>query len=171
MAFRVPTRLTIEQLAEELCAAWCSVVVGLGGGSVLDAAKAAAMLATNGGRCADYIGRDRDRRPPLPCVAVPTTCGTGSEMTYVSMISDPAAGRKISVKGESMFPSRALVDADLLATLPASLVAATGVDALTHALEGYTGKLSNPASNALAQRVVELLFRVPPTRHRLTEIG
>ncbi len=157
-----PRATTIEQLAEKIRQNQCTAVVGLGGGSVLDATKAAAMLATNGGRCADYIGRDRYSRPPLPFLAVPTTCGTGSEVTWVSVISDEATRRKISVKGESMFPDRALVDADLLASLPPSMVAATGVDALTHALEAYTGKAANPASDALALRAVETLFRYLP---------
>ncbi len=154
-----PRASTIERLADELRAAQCSLVVGLGGGSVLDAAKAAAMLATNGGKCTDYIGHDRYSRLPLPFLAVPTTCGTGSEVTWVSVISDAQSRRKISVKGESMFPTRALVDAELLSSLPAPLVAATGIDALTHALEAYTGRRSNPASDALAQGAVELLFR------------
>jgi alcohol dehydrogenase len=154
-----PRAATVEALGERLRREAVSLVVGLGGGSVLDAAKAAAVLATNGGAVADYEGVARYRRPPLPVVAVPTTCGTGSEVTWVAVISLPERRLKISVKGEAMFPRRALVDADLLATLPPPLVAATGLDALTHALEAATGRRANPASDALAARAVALLLR------------
>jgi alcohol dehydrogenase len=154
-----PRDSTVEALAEELRRQGSDGVVGLGGGSVLDAAKAAAMLARNGGRLADFEGRDRYRERPLPMIAVPSTCGTGSEVTWVSVVTVPERRAKISVKGETMFPAVALVDADLLATLPPHLVAWTGLDALTHALEATTGRRSNPASAALAERAIALLCR------------
>ncbi len=153
-----PRAATIEALAEEMRRVGTTVVVGLGGGSVLDAAKAAAMLATNGGRCEDYEGPERFSLRPLPFIAVPTTCGTGSEVTWVSVITVPQRAAKISVKGAGMFPAVALVDADLLATLPSHLVAWTGLDALTHALEAVTGKPANPASDALATAASARLF-------------
>ncbi len=133
-------------------------VVALGGGSVLDAAKAAAMLATNDGTPEDYEGPNRYSSPPLPMIAIPTTCGTGSEVTWVSVLSHPPTRRKISVKGETMFPDQALVDADLIATLPAELIAWTGLDALTHALEATTCAVANPVSDALAEKAIVLLF-------------
>ena len=154
-----PRSGTIEELAAELRDRGTEAVIGLGGGSALDAAKAAAMVATNGGSCADYLGADRYDNRPLPLIAVPTTCGTGSEVTWVSVINVPASATKISVKGESMFPDVALVDADLLASLPGHLVAATGVDALTHAIESTTGQCANPASDALAEKAIALVFR------------
>lgn len=137
-------------------------VVGLGGGSVLDAAKAAAMLATNEGRAEHFEGRGRYAHPPLPFVAIPTTCGTGSEVTWVSVLTNEPTQTKISIKGESMFPSMALVDADLLRTLPARLVASTGMDALTHALEATTCRVSNLVSDALAEKAITLLLRYLP---------
>lgn len=154
-----PRASTLEAMAEMAREESVDAVLGLGGGSVLDAAKAAAMLATNGGRCESYEGRNRFSRPALPFIAMPTTCGTGSEVTWVSVISVPERKAKISVKGDGMFPRVALVDPDLLTTLPASLVAWTGLDALTHALEATTGRLANPASDALAERAIELLCR------------
>lgn len=157
-----PRAATVEALAELARGEGATVVVGLGGGSVLDAAKAAAMLARNGGRCADYQGAERFTVAPLPFVALPTTCGTGSEVTWVSVITDPERRTKISVKGHGMFPDHALVDADLLTSLPSRLVAWTGLDALTHALEALTGKPANPASDALATRAVELLLGFLP---------
>lgn len=133
-------------------------IVGLGGGSVLDAAKAAAMLAVNDGSAEDYVGKNRYASTPLPFVAVPTTCGTGSEVTWVSVLTHEPTRTKISLKGESMFPRFALVDADLIRTLPGRLVASTGLDALTHALEATTCRLANPVSDALAEKAVALLL-------------
>jgi alcohol dehydrogenase len=154
-----PRASTVEELASQIASKGSCAVIGLGGGSVLDAAKAAAMLATNGGGCRDYEGANRFTRSPLPFIALPTTCGTGSEVTWVSVISLPEERVKISVKGHDMFPAVALVDSDLVTTLPSHLVAWTGLDALTHALEALTVKLANPASDALATRAVELLLR------------
>jgi alcohol dehydrogenase len=152
---RIPT---VERLAETARSARCEVVVGLGGGSALDAAKAAAMLATNDGPLRSYVGRNLYANPPLPFVAVPTTCGTGSEVTWVSVLTDPEEGVKLSIKGESMFPAWALVDPDLLRTLPPQVVAWTALDALTHALEASTCRFANPVSDALAERAVALVF-------------
>ncbi|MCA8955422.1 MAG: iron-containing alcohol dehydrogenase [Planctomycetes bacterium] len=155
-----PRTTTAERLGER--ARTCQVVLGFGGGSVLDAAKAAAMLATNDGRALDYVGRNRFTRPPLPFVAIPTTCGTGSEVTWVSVLTDPDKRVKVSLKGEGMFPDIALVDADLLVGMPPALVAATGFDALTHALEATTGLPRNPVSDALAEKAITLLLEFLP---------
>jgi alcohol dehydrogenase len=153
-----PRATTVEAIADGIRDEGLSPVLGLGGGSVLDAAKAAAMLAPNGGRCLDYQGKERYRKPPLPFLAIPTTCGTGSEVTWVSVISVPERREKISIKGTSMFPDWALVDADLVATLPPHLVAWTGLDALTHALEACTVNLANPISDAVATEAVRALL-------------
>ncbi len=153
-----PRTTTAARLAGILRDAGLGGVVALGGGSVLDAAKAGAMLAANPGTPEDYEGPNRYPNPPLPMIAIPTTCGTGSEVTWVSVLSHEPSRRKISVKGESMFPDQALVDADLIATLPAGLVAWTGLDALTHALEATTCTAANPVSDALAEKAISLLF-------------
>ncbi|MEM1182903.1 MAG: iron-containing alcohol dehydrogenase [Acidobacteriota bacterium] len=134
-------------------------VFALGGGSALDAAKAAAMLATNELRVEQYEGKNRYANAPKPFVAIPTTCGTGSEVTWVSVLTNDTTHIKISVKGESMFPDQAVVDADLLRTLPPKLVAMTGLDALTHALECLTCTAANPVSDALATQATVLIFR------------
>ncbi len=154
-----PRAATVDRLADWARGEGVDLVVGLGGGSVLDAAKAAAMLVPNSGSIAAYEGRERFSAAPLPFLAVPTTCGTGSEVTWVAVITQPERLWKMSVKGERMFPRWAIVDADLLATLPPRYVAWTGLDALTHALEATTGRAANPASDALALRAVALLFR------------
>ncbi|MEZ4699877.1 MAG: iron-containing alcohol dehydrogenase [Rhodothermales bacterium] len=153
-----PRNTTIDRLAAGARDRGIRCVVGLGGGSVLDAAKAVAMLLRNPGGCLDYEGRNRFAHGSAPFIAIPTTCGTGSEVTWVSVITDAAAKRKASVKGDGMFPRVALVDAQLLRTLPHALVAQTGADALTHAVEAYTGQAANPVSDALAEQAVTLLF-------------
>ncbi len=154
-----PRTQTATRIGELMRASDLQAVIALGGGSVLDAAKAGAMLATNPGTPEQYEGPNLYEHRPKPMIAIPTTCGTGSEVTWVSVLSHPESRRKISVKGETMFPDQALVDADLIRTLPASLVAWTGLDALTHALEATTCTLANPVSDALAERAITLLFR------------
>ncbi|MFT7485007.1 MAG: alcohol dehydrogenase [Candidatus Paceibacteria bacterium] len=134
------------------------VLVGFGGGSVIDAAKAAAMLATNKGGVGAWLGKNVFDEDPLPFIAVPTTCGTGSEVTWVSVLTDEARNIKISIKGTQMFPSVALVDADLIGGLPAHLIVSTGLDALTHALEATTGSVRNPVSDAMAEKSIALTF-------------
>ena len=153
-----PRTATAERIAELIRSEGLEGVVALGGGSVLDAAKAAAMLAANPGEALDYEGPNLYPHRPLPMIALPTTCGTGSEVTWVSVLSHQGERRKISVKGETMFPDQALVDADLIRTLPANLVAWTGLDALTHAIEATTCTVANPVSDALAEKAIALLF-------------
>ena len=152
-----PRTTTAERVA--LVARGAEAIVGFGGGSVMDAAKGAAMLATNPGRALDYVGANRFDHDPLPFIAVPTTCGTGSEVTWVSVLTDLDRSSKVSLKGDGMFPDVALVDSDLLMGLPARLIAETGLDALTHALEATTGRRHNPAVDALAEASIDLTFR------------
>ncbi|MFL6233324.1 MAG: iron-containing alcohol dehydrogenase, partial [Thermoanaerobaculia bacterium] len=154
-----PRAFTVDRLAAWGREEGATLVVGVGGGSVLDAAKAAAMVITNGGSAADYEGPNRFTEKPLPFIAIPTTCGTGSEVTWVSVLTVEERHAKISVKGEGMFPDWAIVDADLIRTLPGRLVAWTGADALTHAVEAATCRLANPVSDALAEKAVALLLK------------
>ncbi len=153
-----PRTTTVERIAELARERDSQVMIGIGGGSVLDAAKAAAMLATNGGALLDYVGKDRIAKQPLPFIAVPTTCGTGSEVTWVSVVTSEDAASKVSVKGLGMFPDYALVDAELIAQLPRPLLASTSMDALTHAIEASTGAYANPVSDALSDRAVQRIF-------------
>lgn len=157
-----PRHTTVDALVDRARGEEAEVVIGLGGGSVLDAAKAVAMLLRNPGSCLDYEGKNRFSEPAAPFLAIPTTCGTGSEVTWVSVITHATEKRKLSIKGDGMFPTHAFIDADVLTTLPASLVASTGLDALTHALEAYTGTAANPVSDALAEKAVALLLAYLP---------
>ena len=157
-----PRTSTVTAAGDVLRADQLDGVIALGGGSVIDAAKAAAMLATNSQRIEQYEGKDRYTERPKPFIAIPTTCGTGSEVTWVSVLTHEPTRSKISVKGETMFPDQALVDADLLKSLPPHMVAWTGVDALTHAVECITCLAANAVSDALAIQAVRLLFQYLP---------
>ena len=142
------------------------LIIGLGGGSVLDAAKAIALLATNPGRIEDYEGREKYKAAPLPVLAIPTTCGTGSEVTWVAVITHTGRQFKMSIKGPQMYPAVALVDPDLLMTLPPHLVASTGLDALTHAVEAYTVKPASVITDTLALEALPLILRSLPKAYQ-----
>ena len=133
------------------------LIIGLGGGSPLDAAKSIALLATNEGEIYQYEGRRKYKNAPLPVLAIPTTCGTGSEVTWVSVITDVKRKFKMSIKGHEMFPVVALIDPDLLCSLPKGLIAATGLDALTHAVEAYTVKPATPFTDPCALKAIKLI--------------
>lgn len=126
------------------------VIVAVGGGSVIDTAKAIAIIQTHGRRVKDYAGRDKLSRAVTPIVAIPTTAGTGSEVTRSAVITDTETHFKMTVKDVRIAPRLAVVDPTTTYTLPPSLTAATGMDALVHAIEAYTCRLANPMSDALA---------------------
>lgn len=132
----------------------CDLVVAVGGGSVMDAAKAVAALATNGGVALDYmevIGRGRPlTRPGLPLVAVPTTAGTGAEVTRNAVLGHAASRRKASLRSRHLLPRVALVDPALTDTLPPAMTAASGLDAVTQLIEALLSRRANPMAAALA---------------------
>ena len=133
------------------------VVVGLGGGSALDTSKAVAAMATNPGVILDYTGVDKLLHKPLPVVAIPTASGTGSEVTFWSVFIDDRTKLKVAAGGVLLFPTLALCDPELTLTLPPSATAATGMDALGHAVECYTNTACQPISAALALKAIELI--------------
>lgn len=137
----------------------CDGIVAMGGGSPMDCAKAIAVVATHGGRVADYAGPDRITRETLPIVAIPTTAGTGSEVTFGAVITDTERCFKFTVKGPQIAPKVALVDPELTLSMPPGLTAATGMDALTHAIEAFTAKRAEPLSDAMALYAVELIWQ------------
>jgi alcohol dehydrogenase class IV len=149
----------ITEATMRLGEAGLDVVVGIGGGSSIDTAKAVAVLATSGGSILDYVGFNTVRTKPLPVVAIPTTAGTGSEVSLWSVFTDDARALKVAIGGFSIYPSVALCDPELTLSLPPFPTAATGMDALTHAVECYTNKACQPISGALAIRAVELIGR------------
>ncbi|MEE8378599.1 MAG: iron-containing alcohol dehydrogenase [Candidatus Aminicenantaceae bacterium] len=153
-----PKNGTIDRAGEMVRAAQPDLIIGLGGGSALDAAKSIALLAKNPGKIEDYEGKARYTQSPLPVLAVPTTCGTGSEVTWVSVITHTTRQFKMSIKGPEMFPAAAVVDPDLLLTLPPSLVASTGLDALTHAVEAFTVKPATFLTDYIALEALRLIL-------------
>jgi len=132
-------------------------VVGLGGGSALDVAKAVAGLCRAEGRVGEYQRGRQLERPGVPLVAVPTTAGTGAEITSNAVLTDTQRGVKKSVRSPHMIARVALVDPLLTIELPPPVTAHTGMDALTQALESYLARTSNPVSDTLALRSVALL--------------
>jgi len=153
-----PRHTTVDRGGEIARKLKPDLIIGLGGGSVLDAAKAIALLATNPGRIEDYEGREKYKTAPLPVLAIPTTCGTGSEVTWVAVITHTGRQFKMSIKGPLMYPAVALVDPDLLMTLPPNLAASTGLDALTHAVEAFTVKPASVITDTLALEALRLIF-------------
>lgn len=153
-----PKHHTINTAGEVVRELKPDLIIGLGGGSALDAAKAIALLAVNPGRIEDYEGKSRYMTPPLPVLAIPTTCGTGSEVTWVSVITHKARRFKMSIKGPQMFPALALIDPDLIRTLPPSFIASTGMDALTHSIEAYTVKSATFVTDIFALESLKLVF-------------
>lgn len=133
-------------------------LVGVGGGSPIDTAKAVALLGAHGGRMRDYKAPVVTDAPALPVVAVPTTAGTGSESTRYSIITDVETDEKMLCAGLAMLPRAALVDFELTLEMPARLTADTGVDALTHAIEAFVSAKANPISDGLARDAMRTLF-------------
>jgi len=134
------------------------VIVAVGGGSVLDSAKVIALIQTHGGVIRDYEGKGKVAREVTPVVAIPTTAGTGSEVTRSSVITDTARQFKMTVKDVRLAPKLALVDPETTFTLPAGITASTGMDALVHAIEAYTCRLANPMSDAVALAAMEKIY-------------
>jgi alcohol dehydrogenase class IV len=149
----------IDSTAKELKECRADVVIGIGGGSSLDTAKAVAALATNPGSCLDYVGLHNVRNRPLPMVAIPTTAGTGSEVTLWSVFTDEGKGLKAAIGSIFLYPAVALCDPELTLNLPPFLTASTGMDALAHAIECYTNNACQPISGALALHAIELIGR------------
>jgi alcohol dehydrogenase class IV len=137
----------------------CDAVIAVGGGSVLDAAKAIALLHTNPGQLEDFDGIQKSKNPPVPLFAVPTTAGTGSEITLAAVISDPVTHVKVPIIDSKMIPGFVALDAEIMKGMPRGITAATGMDALTHAVESYLSTASTPATEVHAKAAVRLIFK------------
>lgn len=135
----------------------CDFVVSLGGGSPHDCAKGIALVATNGGSIKDYEGLDMSAKPQLPLVAINTTAGTASEMTRFCIITDEARHIKMAIVDKHTTPILSVNDPELMLAKPAGLTAATGMDALTHAIEAYVSIAANPITDACAIKAIELI--------------
>lgn len=152
-----PKDLEVEEGAEQARASGAEALVAVGGGSVLDCAKAVSVIAPQGGRPRDYERSDRIGPGILPVVAVPTTAGSGSEVTFSAVITDVEERFKFTLKSARIAPCVALLDPGMTRSMPRELTAATGMDALTHAVEAYTSRPANVLSDAAALQAVELI--------------
>lgn len=135
----------------------CDVLIAIGGGSVMDAAKGIAVLAGNGGHILDYEGVDRATRPIPPLVMVPTTSGTGADVSQFCIVTDTARSTKITILGRALVPDITVIDPRLLTTMPAWLNAATGLDALTHGIEAFVSLGHNQLTDHHALRAVTMV--------------
>jgi alcohol dehydrogenase class IV len=135
----------------------CDLVVGLGGGSPMDAAKAIAVMATNPNKISEFMGLNKVAKPGAPIIAVPTTAGTGSEVTRFTIITDTARDVKMLIVSDYVMPQAAIVDPLLTPTMPSWVAASTAVDALTHAIESYISRKAQPLTEILALEAIRLL--------------
>ncbi|MCS7300190.1 MAG: iron-containing alcohol dehydrogenase [Fimbriimonadales bacterium] len=138
------------------------VVIAVGGGSVMDSAKLINALRTHGGRVRDYEGADTVPAPCKPLIAIPTTAGTGSEVTFIAMFTDAAKRQKMPALSRHLAPHLAIVDPEMTRNLPPAATAQTGLDALTHAIEAIVSIQANPFSEMLAFEAIRLITRCLP---------
>ena len=143
----------------------CDAIVAFGGGSSMDAAKAIGLSVANKKHPRQLVGYFKGRRAPMPIYAVPTTAGTGSEVTVAAVISDPEHGKKLVIYDTRLVPQMAALDPALMTGLPRPVTAATGMDALTHAIEAYVGKWATPHTDRLALMAVGMIYKNLPVAY------
>lgn len=152
-----PTLQNVTDGLRQYRAESCDVIVSIGGGSAIDCGKGIAMKLTNSGDFADYMGVDKIPNPGAPLIAIPTTGGTGSEVSKVTVITDTERNVKMMLSSPCLLARVAIVDALLSLTTPPHLTAAVGVDALTHAIEAYLSKRAQPITDALSLKAVSMI--------------
>ena len=152
-----PSTDTVVKATEGFKKSNADFIVAFGGGSPLDVAKAVAVLATYGGNIVDYEGAGKVMGPVVPMIAIPTTAGTGSEVTAFSVITDHSRNYKLTVVSNYLLPAYVILDPDLIATVPANTAAACGIAAMVHALEAYISKAASPFSDIFAREALRLI--------------
>jgi alcohol dehydrogenase len=157
-----PTLEHVEEGLTILTSSGCDLLVACGGGSPIDAAKAIAIKAVNEGSVSDFMGIDKIPSPGLPVIAVPTTAGTGSEATLVTIITDTSTDVKMLIMSPYLMPAAAIVDPLLTLKCPRGITSSTGLDALTHAIEAYVSIKAQPMSDVLALSAVSLINKFLP---------
>ncbi|WHT49653.1 iron-containing alcohol dehydrogenase [Sporosarcina thermotolerans] len=154
-----PSAETIHRGTDLLKEHKFEAVLAVGGGSSIDTAKGIAAMATNSGHIFDYEGVGKLTNSPLPIIAIPTTSGTGSEVTNSTVVTNKETHFKLGVLSPLLFPDLAILDPVLTLGLPQGITAATGMDALTHAIESYTSKTANPISQAFAMQAIKMISK------------
>ncbi|MFC3782744.1 iron-containing alcohol dehydrogenase [Bacillus chungangensis] len=152
-----PTDKNVADGVKAFKSAGCDSLVSLGGGSAHDAAKGIGLVASNGGTIHDYEGVDKSKNPLVPLIAINTTAGTASEMTKFTIITDVERHVKMAIIDKHVTPLVSINDPALMVGLPPALTAATGLDALTHAVEAYVSTAATPMTDACAEKVFELI--------------
>ncbi|MDD4369998.1 MAG: iron-containing alcohol dehydrogenase [Anaerostipes sp.] len=159
-----PTDTMIDEGVKAYQENKCDFFIGVGGGSPLDAIKAIAVMVTCGGKMSDYMGVPITQELPK-MVAIPTTAGTGSEATQFTIITDTKTDVKMLLKGETLMPDLAIIEAELTMTAPKAVTAATGLDALTHAIEAYTSRKAQPLTDMFALSAIKRIFAYLPAAY------
>jgi alcohol dehydrogenase class IV len=154
-----PRAFQVEQGALEYSRNECDVIVAIGGGSPMDTAKGIAILVSNKGRIEDYVGCNLITQPIPPLICVPTTAGTGSDVSQFAIIADQEKKIKMTILSRAIMPDISLIDPRLLQTESSELIASTGMDALTHAIEAYVSSLSWSLTDPHASHAIKLVFR------------
>lgn len=152
-----PTVSNVEKGLELLGRSDCDFIISLGGGSPHDCAKGIALCAANGGHISDYEGVDQSAKPQMPLIAINTTAGTASEMTRFCIITDEVRHVKMAIVDRNVTPLLSVNDPALMVAMPKGLTAATGMDALTHAIEAYVSTAANPITDACALKAITLI--------------
>ena len=152
-----PSTDTVAKAANGFKSSKANFIVAFGGGSPLDVAKAVAVIASYGGNITDYEGGGKVLGPVVPMIAIPTTAGTGSEVTAFSVITDHSRNYKLTVFSNYLLPAYAILDPELITTVPKSTAAACGIDAMVHALEAFISKAASPFSDLFAKEALRLI--------------
>ncbi len=154
-----PSTSSIEKITNQAKEFKADLVIGLGGGSALDSAKAACVLLTNEGPIEKYLGVNKVPNPCAPAFYIPTTAGTGSEVTSISVLADKESGAKIGVVSDYMYAKAVILDPALTTGLPPHVTSTTGIDAFVHAMESFVGKAATPFTDALNIQAMKLIAR------------
>jgi alcohol dehydrogenase len=154
-----PKDYNVELAAETARGQSIDTIVAFGGGSPIDAAKAVAVLTRQGGKVRDYQGKGKIKEDCVPLVTIPTTAGTGSEVTFSSVITDTKEKFKFTIKSPAIAAKVAIIDPELTLTVPPMITAATGIDALTHGIEGYTANCTEPIAEAVGLYAIEYIAK------------
>lgn len=152
-----PLTTTVYEGVALAKAAGCDMILGVGGGSIMDAAKAISFCCVNDGDISDYIFGRKQGKGSLPIILIPTTCGTGSEGNQIAVLTNPETKDKKALYTMQIMPSVSIVDPDVMMTMPKHVLSSVGFDAFTHALEAYTSKKANPLTDAQALLAIKLI--------------
>ena len=157
-----PTYDELDELTNKIKKNPPDAIIGIGGGTVLDLAKGVSVLLKNNGKGVDYRGMNKVSNPPLPFVAIPTTAGTGSEVTWTAAFIDKVDNKKLGINGKNVAPMCALLDPEFLVHCPKSVAVGSGLDAMVHAIEAVTAKTSSLLTEMLGAQAFSIMYEYLP---------